>query len=138
MTQQYSDADLVARYIQVRDFLEKEAAEQAKHVEPYATAMQAIEGELHRRLLERNPNWKPGMKASGNAGGGTFFLKTGNSTKVADRGSFHDFVFETNAREFLTAHVAKEAVEEYMKEHDGALPPGITVDTIVKLQVRKT
>ena len=38
---------------------------------------------------------------------------------------------------FLTAHVAKEAVREYLDEHQGALPPGVDFTTGYKTIVRK-
>lgn len=134
----YSDDQLVSRYLELRTFLELEAESQAQFVKPHTEAMTTIANELHARLLQRNPNWQPGMKASGSAGGGTFFLKTSTSTKVADRQTFFAYVLENNATNLLTAHVAKEGIEEYQKEHNDALPPGITVDRFAQLQVRKT
>jgi hypothetical protein len=133
----YSDDQLVSRYLELRTFVEAETAKQQEFIKPFTESMAVITNELHRRLLERNPNWQPGMKASGSAGGGTFFLKTSQSVKVADRQQFFDYVFEHRAVNMLTAHVAKDAVEEYQEKHNDALPPGITVDRIVQLQVRK-
>lgn len=137
-TKKFTDEQLVSRYLKMRAFLEKEAEAQAAYVKGIVDGMTVIGGVLHQRLLDRTPNWKPGVKASGSAGGGTFFLKTDTSVKVADRQAFHEFVLANNATMFLTAHVAKEAVEEYQKEHSGDTPPGVTVDYIAKLQVRKT
>jgi hypothetical protein len=126
---------------------------QADFLEPYTKGMEAIGGLLHQRLLDRTPNWKFGVKANGSAGGGTFFLKTDTSVKVADVAAFHDFVFTNDLRNMLTAHVAKEAVldyqaemEKYRETNGGALPPGvtstlppgITLEQFAKLQIRKT
>lgn len=145
----YTDDQLVARYIQMRDFLSAETAAQAKYVEPYVKGMEAIGGELHRRLLERNPGWRRGTKASGSTEHGTFFLKTSASIKVADRIAFHDHLFalvregrDAEARAFLTAHVAKEAVEEYIEKQEKAkapnlLPPGVTLEFFTECQIRK-
>lgn len=133
-----SDDQLVGWFLNFREFLEKEAEAQAKHVAPHIKKQTMVQNELHARLLQRNPNWQPGMKASGSAGGGTFFLKTSTSTKVADRQAFFDYVIENNATNLLTAHVAKEGIEEYQKEHNDALPPGVTIDRFAQLQVRKT
>jgi hypothetical protein len=156
LERRFSDSLLVQQYRTIRDFLKAEAEAQAAHVKPHAENMAALANELHRRLLKRNPNWKPGMPASGSTEHGTFFLKTNNSIKVADRAAFHAFLLAdpaTRVPEFTTAHVAKEAVEgyvesieQYRREHGGALPPGVTselppgisIDRITELQVRKT
>lgn len=135
-----SDDQLVSWFLNFRAFLEAEAAAQAAYIAPHVKKQIAVQNELHRRLLERNPNWQPDMKASGSTADGTFFLKTNNSIKVADRQLFFHFLIQeplTRIPEFVTAHVAKEAVEGYMDEHK-ALPPGISIDRITKLEVRKT
>lgn len=156
-----SDDQLVSWFLNFRAFLEAEAAAQAAYIAPHVKKQIAVQNELHRRLLERNPNWQPGMKASGSTADGTFFLKTNNSIKVADREQFFQFLTDApehisagpeagnpiideicttilqRIREFVTAHVAKEAVEGYMDAHK-ALPPGISIDRITKLEVRKT
>jgi hypothetical protein len=137
---EFPDVALVKRYLEIRRFLEAEAAAQQAHIAPHVANMDAIANELHRRLLKRNPSWQPGMKANGSTPDGTFFLKTNNSVKVADRAAFFGFLVEDAARrvpEFATAHVAKEAVEGYMDQHK-ALPPGVSIDRITKLEVRKT
>lgn len=146
---QYPDTSLVERYLEIRKFLTAEVAAQEEHVKPHVANMALIENELHRRLLKRNPNWKPGVKASGSTEAGTFFLKTNNSIKVEDRDAFFEFIAQVETddvqhainvivdrmREFLTAHVAKEPVEAYMEKRN-ALPPGIGLERITKLQVR--
>lgn len=155
LEQQFPDNALVERYLEIRRFLEAETEAQAAHIKPHTDNMVAIANELHRRLLKRNPNWQPGMKASGSTEHGTFFLKTDNSLRVADRNAFFDWIAaEPGVRlhRFATAHVAKEGVESYVEEieqyrrgHGGALPPGvtsalppgITLERITKLQVRK-
>lgn len=165
---QFPDAALVQRYREIRDWLAAEAEAQSAHVKPHIDNQKAIENELHRRLLKRNPNWKPGMSASGSTEHGTFFLKTNNSIKVGDREAFFNFLVSPvdtddanhlrdeillRIRAFVTAHVAKEAVEgyieqieQYRRDHGGALPPGvqselppgIAIDRITQLQVRKS
>lgn len=160
LERQFPDSALVQRYREIRDFLKTEADAQAAHIKPHTDNMAAIANELHRRLLKRNPNWQPGMSASGSTEHGTFFLKTNNSIKVADREQFFAFLVAPGTldeillriREFVTAHVAKDGVEgytesilNYRREHGGALPPGvtselppgITIDRITELQVRK-
>lgn len=140
LERQFPDAALVTRYLEIRDFLKAEAEAQAAWLAPQTENMKSIANELHRRLLKRNPDWQPGMKANGSTDAGTFFLKTNNSIRVGDREAFFQFLIEDASHripEFVTAHVAKEAVEGYMDKHR-ALPPGITIERITELQVRKT
>lgn len=135
----FTDDQLTERYLELRNFLEAETEKQRAFEEPYRVGMTAIEGELHRRLLERNPNWQPGEKASGSTKFGTFFLKTSTSVKVADRAAFFEFLMAIPQRitSFATAHVAKEAVEEYVAQHKSP-PPGVSIERFAQLQVRKT
>lgn len=166
LEQQFPDTMLVDQYLKIRKFMEDEAAVQAKHIEPWVAKQAALANELHRRLLARNPNWQPGVKASGSTENGTFFLKTDNSLKMADREAFYQWIVNVDSddvnhaintileriRTYMTAHVAKEGVESYLdqieqyrREHGGALPPGVTsalppgisLERITKLQVRK-
>jgi hypothetical protein len=103
LERQFPDSALVQQYRTIRDFLKAEAEAQAAHVKPYAENMATIANELHRRLLKRNPNWKPGMPASGSTEHGTFFLKTNNSIKVADRAAFNAFLLADPARAYRSS-----------------------------------
>lgn len=147
-----TDDQITEWFIAHRDYLERENAEQQKHVAPYVKKMGMLNNELHRRLIERNPNYRKGMKASASTAYGTFFLKTTSSIKMADREAFRKFLVDVEAADvaaamaliedrlaqFMTAHVAKEAVEEYQKENGDALPPGLSSEDITVCQVRKT
>ena len=61
------------------------------------------------------------------------------SAKVADADAFWDFVFESpdGGDHFLQKRVNNDAVKEYVDAHDGALPPGITMDTVNSLRFTK-
>jgi len=56
---------------------------------------------------------------------------------MADRDAFLDFVFNANERQFITNAMTKEAVKEYMEEHQGSAPPGVDVGYIHKTNFRK-
>jgi len=69
---------------------------------------------------------------------GTAFYKQGSSVTCKDAQAFLDFVFKHNARQFLTAHVSKEAVENYMEGPGaGHPPPGVSVESFIQVQFRK-
>ena len=156
LEKKFPDDMLVRRHREITEFLDAESKAQAAHIAPRVADQVAIAQEMHRRLLARNPNWRPGVPANSKTEHGTFFLKTDNSLKMADREAFYAFLVEPLARvaadarsagvlapvlealsnrlrQFLTAHVAKEGVEsyvetirEYRTQNGGALPPGAT------------
>jgi hypothetical protein len=59
------------------------------------------------------------------------------SLTVSDRKAFMEFVQENEAFDLLDARAGKEAVELYMAENGGELPPGLTKSVVLKLGVRK-
>ena len=59
------------------------------------------------------------------------------STKVEDREAWMTFVFERGDDSFITNHVAKEAIEQYMDDHEGEAPPGIKVESMLSLRFTK-
>lgn len=67
---------------------------------------------------------------------GTVYRKVITSFTVADREAWLDFVFENNQRDMLTAHVAKEAVKEYLETNGGTPPPGLNMTRIYNVNVR--
>lgn len=125
---EYTDDQLVQRYIELRNFLKDEAERQEQYTKPYVANMQAIQNELHTRLLERGGR-------AGSTDHGTFFFKTTTSAKVADRAAFFNFVFEHRAESYLTSHVSKDAVTEHI-EKTGSPPPGVNVEQLQVVQVR--
>lgn len=58
------------------------------------------------------------------------------STKVVDREAWMNFVFEQGDDSFLTTHVGKEAVEQYLSEKN-ELPPGIAAESVITLRFTK-
>lgn len=126
-------ADLIKKYIELRDWLEKDNAANAAKQQPYTDAMATIEGVLQQHLLA---NDLQNMKADGV---GTAFLKTSTHVKMADRGAFIDFIqtLEDDPFEFFTNAVRKEKVLEYAKAHDGTPPMGIDITSIQEVQIRR-
>jgi hypothetical protein len=101
-----------------------------KRLAPYHEAMKAIEGAVAAHLDSAEGN-------SIRTDKGTAYRTTVMQTKVADRETFLDFVFDGRREGFLTNAVSKEAVREHMDAHAGALPPGIDIAMIHKCNFRK-
>lgn len=122
--------DLVKKYIEVRDFMKIKAEAFDAEMKPYSTALVAIEGAL---AMEMDRLGADSIKTEH----GTPYRSTIMSPKVTDRDAFLDFVAAENAFEFFTAAIAKEAVKTYMEEHGDALPPGVEVAYIKKINIRR-
>jgi hypothetical protein len=123
--------DIVARYIELRDYVESENKRHAEEMEPYTAAMKTLEAAADAMLKAT------GQKALSTVHGTAFYNHT-LSVTCEDPKTFLDFVFQRGARQFLTSHVAKDAVKEYMDgPGQGNPPPGVKTQGIVKVQFRK-
>ena len=122
--------EMIARYIKLRDKVDMLNKAFDESLAPYKAGMQAIEGQV---TIEMDNLGVDSIKCNGV---GTAFRKTTLSVKVEDREAFMDFVFDGRREGFLTSHVAKEAVEEYIESHKSS-PPGIAVVPILKTQFRR-
>lgn len=128
-----SDEALIAKYLDLRGALEKMAKAYSDHVAPYQKGMEAIEGMLLGRLIERQAN-------NTKTDSGVAYKQTNTSTKVVDKAAMLRFAYDnfgTWGKDMLTAHVAKDTVQLYMDKNEGRTPPGVEVTHFIKLVVRK-
>jgi hypothetical protein len=101
-------------------------------VAAYESAMETLEG-LAGDLMRET-----GQKALSTEAGSAFWVKSVSVT-CEDHEAFLNWVWEFNARQFLTRHVAKEAVEIYMDgPGQGTPPPGVRVTPVMGVQFRKS
>lgn len=126
---EYTDDTLVARFIELRDWLDAEQKAHDARLEPTHAAMKAIEGELHHRLITRG-------QTKGGTEHGTFYTTETLAARVTDREAFLDHVFSTGDRNMIAATVTKDSVKEYQAAH-GTNPPGVDAQWVVKLTVRR-
>lgn len=125
-------ADLiVARYLELRAWMQQAKDEFSAAMRPYQEELEVLEagaGELMRRT---------GQKALSTIHGTAYQSRT-ISVKNNNPTEFLNWVFANEAREFLTAHVNKEAVKQYMdKSTDGQSPPGLEVTPVIAINFRK-
>jgi hypothetical protein len=125
-------ADLIGRYIALRDHIDQMQKDFETSLVPYKDAMTAIEGAV---TVEINAlgNGHNSIKTEQ----GTAFRQEWSSVKVADRESFLDFVFDGRREGFLTSAVPKDAVKEFCEAHNGQPPPGVDVVRGYKTVFRK-
>lgn len=116
---------LIARYIQLRDFVEKRSKEHAEELAPYNAALKAIENAGSVMLIEQGGDEG---KANIVTPSGTMYRKRWTGIKMADRPAFFNFVTgDWAARQsFLTSAVTKNEVEDFIKR-EKAIPPGLDI-----------
>lgn len=134
----YTDEQLIAQHMVLKDA--KEAAK--KSYEEYNAnvnrMLQAIEGILAMRLLE-----KGGAKPSIKTDAGTAYQRTLTYARVVDKDAFRCFVLDTVLKTgedggFIDwSEVKKDAVEKHMTETEGLEPPGVKTTSIRQLITRK-
>ena len=123
--------EMVAKYIELRDYTKAEQEAFDARMKPYTDGMFAIEGAIMLYLNEQNLE---NLKAEA----GTAFKVRTFHAKVTDRDALFNFVQESGAFELLTAAVSKDAVKEYMEEHQDNPPPGVDVATTTKVNFRRS
>ncbi len=122
---------MVAKYLEIRNYMKAESDAHAERMKPYQDALKTLANGIALFAQQNN-------LAAVKTDSGTAFPVEQTRVTCEDRDAFHDFVFANNARQFLTAHIAKEAVKEYMDQHGGYLPPGVALDRFTEWQVRKS
>lgn len=129
MSNQVKADELTAKYIRLRDFkaaVESESKEKLARIKEH---LDTIEAEMMTFL---NATGQESCKTAL----GTFFKKTSQTAKVADRDAFLAYVMEHEAIQFLTNHVSADAVKEFVAEH-GTVPPGVDVVLVTSVSVNR-
>jgi hypothetical protein len=120
----------ISQYIKIRDYIKAQDDAHATRMKPYKQGLIDLANAL--ALYAKEQNLSVVKTLSGSA-----FPTEQLRVKCSDRDTFLEFVFSNNARQFLTAHVSKEAVRDFMNLHDGTVPPGLETDKFIEWQVRR-
>jgi hypothetical protein len=67
----------------------------------------------------------------------TAFLKRERSATVADTQAFREYVISSKSFDLADFRAKKDAVEDYINEHDGQLPPGVNFTTAIIVGVQR-
>jgi hypothetical protein len=126
-----SAESIVSRYIELRDYVQAENKAHAARMKPYTESMAVLEGAAN--LLMR----QTGQRGISTEAGSAFYVTT-TSVTCQDPEAFREWMIRYQAWNFLTNHVAKEAVEAYIDgPGQGHPPPGIKYTPTVAVQFRK-
>ena len=120
---------IVAKYLELREFCKAEDKIHADRMKKYKDAMEVLEGAADLLMKQT------GQKALSTVFGTAYYSHTISAT-CEDREAFLNFVFSTGARHFLTSHIAKEAVQDFMAP-EGRVPPGVKVVPVTSVNFRK-
>lgn len=124
-----SAAALIKKYIECRNSIALLADRHEKEIRPYREGMELIEG-----LLAEEINRLEGQAIK--TASGTAYRQMTTSFRVADRETWLNWVIDNNHRDMLTTNVAKDAIKEHIDNNGGALPPGLNMTQVYKINVR--
>jgi hypothetical protein len=124
-------AGRVAQYIALRDKINAIKEEHKKILEPYNDALDKLNEVLLNHLNEIKSD-----SASVN-GIGTVYRTAKASASLADAQAFMDFVIENQTWDLLDRRANVTAVQDYMHEHAGELPPGVNFNRRFVAGVRR-
>src|SRR5262245_26911458 len=115
---------LIDRYIAIRDHIATQSKAFDEWKKPFNEEMEAISAKLHEMLLALGGD-SPKLAT----GSGTAYFTTTKNPRIENRDIYLKFLNDEWTRygnamlQLGTPQVA--AVNEYMDEHEGALPPGV-------------
>jgi len=68
---------------------------------------------------------------------GTFYRQEEITPTCADWHTFHGWIKDNDAFDFLEKRVTKKAVKDYMESNAGAIPPGLSIFREFVVRVRR-
>lgn len=119
--------DLAATYIELRNRRDRYRAE-AKQLQMMMDQLAPV---IQQKMLDDKQD---GFRAMGY----TVYTYDLTTASVSDRKIFMDFVIAQQAFDLLEVRASREACETYAAENNRQLPPGVTINVIVKLGARKS
>lgn len=128
---------LIERYLQLRDHVEAQSKAFSEWAKPYRDEMEQIASKVHEMLLGLGGD-KPSIKTAA----GTAFTTTTKNPRVLDRDEYIKWCLQ-NWQQYGNAMLQigtpkVEAVNEFMDDHEGALPPFVKIEPFTKVSIRKT
>lgn len=117
---QPTDDKLVEVYIKIRNKVAEVNREYVERLEHLKGQQKQVGTEILRRLNERGASQTKTPH-------GTAFVGEDMSITIADEEAYGAFVLAEQDHTYYQKRAKVERVREYMKAHDGALPPGLSV-----------
>ncbi len=128
---QHSVEELITMYIQLRDKKEELEGSVKGKVAKIKDAMELVEGQLLLAMDEL------GVDKLAKKGVGTAFLATKEFVGVEDWEQIEAYLITTSDLSLLNKAINKSRVREYMAEHEGQVPPGVSYTSRKEVSVRR-
>ena len=122
--------DMISSYIALRDKKEAIQKEQKAVIKQYEDALDAIENFLMG-------HFRTEKVTSTSCDAGVAFIKRKRSATIADTELFREHVISTGNFDLVDFRAKPEPVEDYAKEHEGQVPPGVNYRQYDAVQVNR-
>lgn len=129
MDSEVTDDRLVAVFIKIRNKVAEVSKEYEAQLDHLKGQQKQVAAEILRRLHERKATQTKTPL-------GTAFISEQMSITIADESAYGAFVLEQQDPSYYQKRAKVERVKEYMKAHDGELPPGLSVFRELTINVR--
>lgn len=123
-------ADMVYRYIKLRDHKKARDDEHKKEMERVNLAMEKLEGMMLSHMIET------GATSIG-CDAGTVYRSEQVSATVQDRDTFFDWCLQNNLHDAMDVKANKTFVKEFVAEK-GEVPPGVKYTSVATVGVRRS
>jgi hypothetical protein len=124
---------LVAEHVRLDDWVKAETKRFSEYLEPHRARLREIEDRLQAFMLQHKVE-------SVRADSGTAYISNIMNTKVENRDLLVDAALDNWdqwGNEMLLINVVKDSVKNYMQDHAGAPPPGVTIGWFQRTNVRR-
>jgi hypothetical protein len=121
----------VSQYIKLRDTIKELEDKHKALVKPYKDVLEKLNIVLLQHLNTI------GSDSTSIDGVGTVYKTTKRSASLADADAFMQYVIAQQEWDLLDRKANVIAIEDYMKEHAGELPPGVNYNRHLVVGVRR-
>jgi len=122
--------DMITSYIKLRDTKKELVEKHKKELAPYNKALEEV-GDYLLDYLKRQNLQSVATKEA------TAFLRRERSATVADMQAFREHVIANRDFDIADFRAKVDGVEDYVKSHDGQLPPGVNFSTTIVVSVQR-
>lgn len=120
----------VGQFVQIRDMIRKVKERHEQELKEFLEVQAQLQGWLEAFMTNSGST---GVKTAH----GTCYKSTRFTASLADPDAFMKFVIANNAYDLLDRRANAVAVKDYVKENNGNLPPGVNLNAISSVGVRR-
>ena len=128
-----TDNDLIAESHKIDDQIKAGTAKLNEWKAPLAARVKEIEDDLFARLVQRGAD-------STKTDSGTAYISNLADVKIEDKAALFDFVADhwADIGDEVKLSIGIKAVRAWMDEHNGELPPGVSLSKYSRLNVTRS